>query len=279
MNGTANSESNAGDTRQCACGAACPSKAKFCRNCGQPAPASADPLQQSLQNSRSGRAGAGAAAKPAGPPAVKRTPSEARDALSASAQSVSIQRRLSDSARSDASSPPKCSMCATLYNPATAKFCSNCGHARGGTIAVKRHQSVKEEEMEARCSGTVASTGERCGWTFPPRGTFCVHCGTRRKKRGDAGVTSPETPPLAPVGKTREELMREAALSGEMGYDTINTVQCTSIDLLKAFLVTSETLKNWTKGPLLGRGSFGSVYKGLLSTGSFVAVKQIELSN
>ena len=42
--------------------------------------------------------------------------------------------------------------------------------------------------------------------------------------------------------------------------------------------VREFSLKNWTKGKLLGSGGFGSVYVGLLETGEIIAVKEIEFA-
>ncbi|EPY23451.1 protein kinase [Strigomonas culicis] len=43
--------------------------------------------------------------------------------------------------------------------------------------------------------------------------------------------------------------------------------------------VNSGDLRQWRKGSLIGRGTYGSVYLGLLGDGSFYAVKCVELGN
>eukprot|EP00755_Sulcionema_specki_P013080 Sspe_Gene.53048::Locus_29349_Transcript_1_1_Confidence_1.000_Length_2059::g.53048::m.53048 len=232
--------------------------------------------------------------------------------------------------RSGAETPParvgtagaNCSDCGALYVPPNAKFCSKCGHARGGTLRMPK-KGVKDEEMVKECV--------KCSETFPPGATFCVHCGERRRKKDEVGKDDTEskalsealkraqeaeeraraaenarreaeeraqaaemkqssssfsTPsesapiePSPPVGKTRSQLLAEAAAENRTEYHTVNTQLCTSIDLLRTFLTKPDYLEGWTRGPLLGRGSFGSVYQGLLQNGQFVAVKQVELGS
>eukprot|EP01063_Lacrimia_lanifica_P012328 TRINITY_DN1893_c0_g7_i1.p1 TRINITY_DN1893_c0_g7~~TRINITY_DN1893_c0_g7_i1.p1 ORF type:complete len:564 (+),score=194.73 TRINITY_DN1893_c0_g7_i1:90-1781(+) len=203
---------------------------------------------------------------------------------------------------------PKCSLCGTLYQPPMAKFCVHCGHQRGGTIMLPRKAStLAEEDLAATCT---------CGYTFPAGSTFCIGCGEKRKPKVPpaskpaapppaaspsplpASPPPPSPPPASPTppspkpGKTREQLAAEAeqrhlsggaAASDDEGdaptaYMTVATSHFTSLDLLKSLFTKTESLENWTKGPILGRGSFGTVYQGLLTTGGFAAVKQINLS-
>eukprot|EP00911_Craspedida_sp_UC1_P001462 UC1_evm1s1105 len=53
-----------------------------------------------------------------------------------------------------------------------------------------------------------------------------------------------------------------------------------SFDVMKGENVTGARGFEWTKGELLGRGAFGSVYVGMdRSTGSFFAAKQVSINS
>jgi serine/threonine protein kinase len=43
--------------------------------------------------------------------------------------------------------------------------------------------------------------------------------------------------------------------------------------------MTPRKISNWKKGEMIGRGQFGKVYVGLLETGQWIAVKQMDIKN
>ena len=291
------------------CGGDLVATAKFCRNCGEPVasrpvqrsgsgsgsfqveatPTPTQTSQPPKQRTNSLKAEAPrqstdtvatTASAPAGPAPLTRPPSRAapatpsasdsgRPPTSAATAAVAARRSLSTSPHAT------CSICRAAYSPPSAKFCHCCGHHRGGTV-VAQHPTLRPGE-EGLLPQTCA-----CGKAFPKAAVFCVHCGAQR--------APPATPPQPPSsagggggGKTRQQLAEEAAARGEgsddeSGYRDVSTHQCTSLDLLHSFLQKKDTLEGWTKGPLIGRGSFGSVYQGLLTNGGFVAAKQVDIS-
>uniref|UniRef100_UPI0037E97844 mitogen-activated protein kinase kinase kinase 19 n=1 Tax=Semicossyphus pulcher TaxID=241346 RepID=UPI0037E97844 len=62
--------------------------------------------------------------------------------------------------------------------------------------------------------------------------------------------------------------------SGRNSFSKVNTTE--SAALLGSGLVVDDTI-TWTKGEVLGRGAYGTVYCGLTSQGQLIAVKQVSL--
>ena len=228
--------------------------AKFCRGCGAPAPKGTPaPSSSAVPPRRKTDPNINAVSSPpvVRPPLARTESMGSANSGNSGKSAQSAPQRVSVDLNATVKQVPQCSMCSLPYTPPNAKFCSACGHNRGGTIIAVR--GVVDEEMSSSCSG--------CGHNFPKSAVFCISCGQKRPEKS--------------TGKTRQQLAEEA--NQDASYATIQTTQCTSLDLLKTFLNKKEILDGWTKGPLIGRGSFGSVYQGLLTNGGFVAVKQIEL--
>lgn len=80
--------------------------------------------------------------------------------------------------------------------------------------------------------------------------------------------TASSSDPMETLTPTAEEEARYSAWS-TIGPDglTPEALQTSNVD----------ELRNWQRGDLIGRGTYGSVYLGLLSTGRFYAVKCVEL--
>ncbi|KAG5477801.1 hypothetical protein LSCM1_05101 [Leishmania martiniquensis] len=83
----------------------------------------------------------------------------------------------------------------------------------------------------------------------------------------DEGDTKDAIAPLRPSAEEEAQYTAWATLSPD--------------DLTPEMLQTANTgeLRQWHKGSLIGRGTYGSVYLGLLPDGSFHAVKCVELGN
>jgi serine/threonine protein kinase len=102
----------------------------------------------------------------------------------------------------------------------------------------------------------------------------------------DSGVTAvgkqPPAPPSAQFekeeGETDESLLQPSS-EEEAQYTAWATLPPDG--LTPEMLQTSNAgeLRKWRKGSLIGRGTYGSVYLGLLPDGSFYAVKSVELGN
>ncbi|KAL7701500.1 NPK1-related protein kinase-like [Lotmaria passim] len=101
----------------------------------------------------------------------------------------------------------------------------------------------------------------------------------------DGAAGSPEPSQSAPRVGEEEEEEEEATASlhpsaeEEAQYTAWATLPPEG--LTPEMLQTSNAaeLRRWRKGSLIGRGTYGSVYLGLLPDGSFFAVKSVELGN
>lgn len=93
-----------------------------------------------------------------------------------------------------------------------------------------------------------AQRGSRSGSQLASKEVKNSH--TIKESKSEARSTIPELPPCEPKNLTPQMLMTE----------------------------NHDELAGWKKGTFIGRGTFGSVYLGLLADGSFYAVKCVELS-
>ena len=145
-----------------------------------------------------------------------------------------------------------------------------------------------------------------CGAAFTkPSAKFCSKCGLKRPPVGEnfrstssnsGGGETPSlpgaasTPPPSSGNTTIPPQIQNRQLPNSEQQEDVehdSSRRCSSSAMMTLgpdgltpeMLQTSNApeLQNWRKGSLLGRGTYGSVYLGLLGDGSFHAVKSVEL--
>ncbi|ESL07525.1 protein kinase [Trypanosoma rangeli SC58] len=184
-----------------------------------------------------------------------------------------------------------CHHCGAHFIKLTAKFCSRCG---------TKKKSFSGGRKETRCSVNDKRTPLRGG--LGATGTFRAG-GEDSKDRGggnrtSSGVDDGETAPKAAASpqpsnislpqlpmKTGDDPQEVAADDStirvtpeeEERYNSWATLSPEGIT--PEMLQTSDApvLQSWRRGLLIGRGTYGSVYLGLLNDGSFYAVKCVEI--
>ena len=75
-----------------------------------------------------------------------------------------------------------------------------------------------------------------------------------------------------------EETGREMLAEVEPEVDTCSFDQAIKPQSEEQHILTPEVMDSYNRGPLIGSGSYGEVYMGMLSTGKLVAVKEIRIS-
>eukprot|EP01012_Entosiphon_sulcatum_P006565 TRINITY_DN13100_c0_g1_i3.p1 TRINITY_DN13100_c0_g1~~TRINITY_DN13100_c0_g1_i3.p1 ORF type:complete len:266 (-),score=33.28 TRINITY_DN13100_c0_g1_i3:359-1156(-) len=139
----------------------------------------------------------------------------------------------------------RCPSCGT--DDVKGKFCKNCG-----------------ERLPMQCT---------CG--APRTGKFCGVCGARHEEE------RPQTPADVSTSLTSSPLPRSASSSASGAISPGSGLSAHHAAPLPATLASIKDMKSisWRKGTLLGKGSFGSVYLGMLSDGVLAAVKVVELGS
>lgn len=158
------------------------------------------------------------------------------------------------------------------------------------------------QENAATGGGEGNGVGRNCVPIPPPEkrppSTFPLPVALVRRDGGRATVTdgadfkgaSVKTPPTASPADTQaptrnggdsEEAIASLRPSAEEEAQYTAWVTLSPDDLTPEMLQTSNAseLRQWRRGSLIGRGTYGSVYLGLLPDGSFHAVKCVELGN
>nr|CCC92445.1 unnamed protein product [Trypanosoma congolense IL3000] len=198
----------------------------------------------------------------------------------------------------DISSPsgklPLCGHCGASFTRATAKFCSKCGTKKKGSTSPQPTLGSGSSSTTATGSSRVAQRGSKGDTVRKPseaaanlRGTIS---GTDTRQEV-SGTTNNRLPPiqsstLAPIAKndsstleSSEEGTLRATPEEEAKYTALTTLGPDGItpDMLQT--ANANELGTWRKGLLIGRGTYGSVYLGLLENGAFYAVKCVEIGD
>ncbi|GET88991.1 protein kinase, putative [Leishmania tarentolae] len=142
--------------------------------------------------------------------------------------------------------------------------CASSKHASGGSVT-EPHQASMDDPDHLKHLLTSSS----------------------RKEATDASMaTTPAASPedaLAPTSNDDDakEAIRSLRPSAEEEAQYTAWATLSPEDLTPEMLQTrnASELRQWRKGNLIGRGTYGSVYLGLLPDGSFHAVKCVELGN
>eukprot|EP00667_Euglena_gracilis_P011232 EG_transcript_11470 len=105
-------------------------------------------------------------------------------------------------------------------------------------------------------------------------GRFCRNCGEQNPTSAST-IFSGSSPPT-PASRTTEKKVGFEAVSPQKPARRMSTfsISPSSIQSLRNVISVK-----WHKGPLLGKGSFGSVYLGMMPDGRLSAVKCVELGN
>ncbi|AYU79234.1 NPK1-related protein kinase-like [Leishmania donovani] len=165
------------------------------------------------------------------------------------------------------------------------------------------HVLTSSSQEDAAMGGAAGNGVDRSHVPIPPPeqrppSTFPLSVALVRRDGGRAAVTdgadfkgaSVKTAPTAwPAeaqastsnGGDTEEAIASLRPSAEEEAQYTAWVTLSPDDLTPEMLQTSNAseLRQWRKGSLIGRGTYGSVYLGLLPDGSFHAVKCVELGN
>ncbi|ESS64832.1 protein kinase [Trypanosoma cruzi Dm28c] len=183
-----------------------------------------------------------------------------------------------------------CGHCGAPFSKVTAKFCSRCGTKKTSSAGRKKATPHVIGGMAPVNSGPQATATLRPGDTSKDRGNDGKHNSLDVDNRTDALLSTAST--QHPLVSTQPTLMKKEEGTHE-SLDDDGTIRATPEEeekyiswstlgpegITPEMLQTSdaEELGSWRRGLLIGRGTYGSVYLGLLDDGSFYAVKCVEI--
>ena len=157
-----------------------------------------------------------------------------------------------------------CDNCKAPFQKPNAKFCSKCGTKR-----VKTHIEAPAAKTASTLPVAVSSAVTETRPSEEKKESSSPHLAKTSPapnvRLQDSVSTDDEMRTLDP---TDDETSYNVAMS-TLGPDGITP------DMLQTS--NADELKQYKKGGMLGRGTYGAVYLGLLPDGSFHAVKTVEL--
>ncbi|KAH9597292.1 Protein kinase domain [Trypanosoma melophagium] len=198
-----------------------------------------------------------------------------------------------------------CHHCGAQFNKVTAKFCSKCGTKKKATPSATRRNSNNEKisplkQNEARATATFG-LGDPIGGVKAHYNALANHATTNSTgsvsnnsnssihNRAPSLNAPSRLPPIqqgASSGVKKEEEVHDsldddgtlrATPEEEEKYSAWATLGADGITPEMLQTSNAAELSTWRRGLLIGRGTYGSVYLGLLNDGSFHAVKCVEI--
>nr|CCC50036.1 putative protein kinase [Trypanosoma vivax Y486] len=194
----------------------------------------------------------------------------------------------------------------TAFTKPTAKFCSKCGAKKKTMMAPLPNQDALSAEAELRESPVGGSVPDARATTSTLRPTdsgltttTTTTTTTDSSTGGNSGLhplanstnASSRLPPIqsqtqgalnrraagGTAQSTTEEGTLRASPEDEQKYNEWATLGPEGITPEMLQTANVKELATWRRGSLIGRGTYGSVYLGLLDSGAFYAVKCVEL--
>ncbi|KEG12042.1 putative protein kinase, putative,serine/threonine-protein kinase [Trypanosoma grayi] len=186
-----------------------------------------------------------------------------------------------------------CQHCGSSFNKPTAKFCSKCGtkkkasgSSRGATAQSDR---LFLTDRASRATTTFRPGDDKMHNTLKSNyKSSSSGNNTTNSNNTFASSTTLRLPPVQPQATMtrREEGTQDstdddgtlrATPEEEERYSAWATLSPEGITPEMLQTSNAGELSTWRRGLLIGRGTYGSVYLGLLDSGSFHAVKCVEL--
>lgn len=210
-------------------------------------------------------------------------------------------------------SSPMCHQCGANFIRPTAKFCSRCGTKKISNPAVPPAGKSTATELSARVSNGGSSKAsnvdsDRGKNPLSPLNSS-DNIKTEPKPKGASSTSEPKKTSKVRKSSSKENLVGKGdklytkAIATDLS-STVDVEEEVSVlspisdvpnaELEKKFTIwaslgpegitpemlmteNAPELATWKKGTLIGRGTYGTVYLGLLQSGNFYAVKCVEL--
>eukprot|EP01064_Diplonema_japonicum_P014779 TRINITY_DN22493_c0_g1_i1.p1 TRINITY_DN22493_c0_g1~~TRINITY_DN22493_c0_g1_i1.p1 ORF type:complete len:870 (+),score=210.52 TRINITY_DN22493_c0_g1_i1:208-2817(+) len=165
------------------------------------------------------------------------------------------------------------------------------GPIKARMLDVRKQVASTKKDISSLVTTPTQSTSKQHPYTDPPKSSFpSFSSNGRQNSVKSATTTTPTTPRpvITPPRTNTDPLPTSSSNSWPEGESSSNTdhdnpVYFDSQEDLESLgpkdleSANRNRLKGWKKGALLGRGSFGMVYKGTLTDGMDTAVKIVNL--
>ncbi|CBH13756.1 protein kinase, putative [Trypanosoma brucei gambiense DAL972] len=181
--------------------------------------------------------------------------------------------------------PPVCDHCGAPFTKSTAKFCSKCGTKKKGTSSLQKNLTANVGQASKPSGANATQRSARASSTLKPSPN------TSHNPQEPLGTSSTRFPPIqspTPLSTVKHEFSTQESLDEgtlraspeeEAKYTALTTLNPEGITPEMLQTANSSELGTWRKGLLIGRGTYGSVFLGLLDSGAFYAVKCVEVGN
>ncbi|RNF26134.1 putative protein kinase, putative,serine/threonine-protein kinase [Trypanosoma conorhini] len=188
---------------------------------------------------------------------------------------------------SQAAGAKVCHHCGAHFIKSTAKFCSRCGTKKKSSLVGRRETTGPVDDRRTPLKGGLDHTGIYHSGVAGKAGSS----GTRGDDDGGKASQSPAPArlstvpspqlPLKPDEDPQDPADADSTIhvtpEEEEKYNSWATLSPDGITPEMLQTNDAPALRSWRRGLLIGRGTYGSVYLGLLDDGSFYAVKCVEI--